>query len=51
MENQKGNVWTSDNQKCADFIVFEPDTLPNGKFPTMQSVLSYYFYLRANPDY
>ena len=30
IEPQKGNVWTSDNQKCANCILFEPDILPNG---------------------
>ena len=49
IEPQKGNVWTSDNEKCATFIVFEPDILLCGKLPTLQSVLSYYFYLRTNP--
>ena len=51
IEHQKGNVWTSDNEKCPNCIVFEPDILPKGKLPTLQSVLSYYFYLRINPDY
>ena len=34
--------------KCT---VCEPDILPNGKLLTLRSVLSYYFYLRNNPDY
>ena len=40
-EHQKGNSWTSDNQKCPNCIVFEPDILPSEKLPTLQSVLSY----------
>ena len=51
IQHQKGNIWTSDNEKCANCIVFEPDILLNGKLPKLQSVLSYYFYLRSSPDY
>ena len=51
IEHQKGNVWTRDNEKYANCIVFESDIFPNKKLPTIQSVLSYYFYSRTNPDY
>ena len=44
IEHKKGNAWTSDNETCANCIVFEHDILPSRKLPTLQSVLSYYFF-------
>ena len=35
IEHQKGNVWTSDNEKCANCIAFEPDILPNRKLSAL----------------
>ena len=54
MGHHKGKAWTNNNMieyDCAKCKVFESNLLPNGKLPTLHSVLCYYFYLRTSPVY
>ena len=51
MEHQSVKIWSKVNDDCGKCVVFEPAPLPNGKLPTLHSVLCYYFYLRAESDY
>ena len=43
-----GNTWLKENDDCLNYILFEVcSSLPNGKLPSLQNVLGYFFYQRS----
>jgi hypothetical protein len=48
--HDKGKTWTTANDKYPECMVFEPSPLPNGKLPTLHSIICYRFYLRSSID-
>ena len=51
LEHHNSKVWNKQNDDCPSCVVFEPHPLPNGKLPTLHSVICYHFYLRSSYDY
>ena len=50
MEHHKAKG-RSNNNDCANCIVFDRNLLPDAKLPTLHSIFCYYFYLRTSLDY
>ena len=44
--------WASENKNCLNDIPFQPSTvLPNGRLPTLKSVIEYFYHLQSVDSY
>ena len=44
-DHQSRKKWTSENENCLDCILFQLAALPNGRLPTLKSVIEYFYHL------
>ena len=50
-DHESTKKWTSENENCSNCILFKPAVPPNGRLPTLKSVIEYFYHLRSVDSY